>query len=623
MSASATSDKFVYRFTYFILVTAVLLYFMRNSLGIELADDGAFFLRYAENMLHGQFWVWNLGEKPVWGASDPLYPLLIAMVMKIGVSPVIAIEYSGMVMSAVAIALVAVSLARRVGIVSGVVLPMLAAFDAWVMYYSGAGLETPLTILLLAAGVWSLLEDSGELVVGIVAGLLCVNKLDLIPAGALLLVAQGFRWGRTPRLAIKVMVIIAAVWYGFAWAYFGAPVPNSFLTKALHQGAQQFSIDWTWFGRFVLLSGFHSWLVGFSLIAVYKGRKKYLPLFIFLGGILFVDLVAYTWKYPFEPYNWYCMPAVFSLLIMGAIGVQVAGEILGKYIDNCSQVIRYVFPVMIVGLIFSLYYHAEVKTKADIQSFTSNQEYDRSEAGRWVAKNTPRAFKVFTEWGNPSYYSQRYVLDGSFLNRKYENEDLIKKYRPEIIIMQNNPGSSPGAPVFAFNIDGGYTVVKVFDKTYRAGMGYFFAVLVRDDVVNQVRNIDPPRDLMKYVSDSVLGDQFGVLKTIASNSLFVHPGATTATHFKFDLSSFAHVTGQPSAIIDVSIAGNVPAAAIARGACNIHISISSGGSLLGQAVVTVGHPYKLAVNASKDSLIDVTVDNNGNPDTDWTIFSVH
>jgi len=48
-------------------IVLVLLFAMHYRLGMELADDGAFFLRYAENMLKGEFWVWNLGEAPVWG----------------------------------------------------------------------------------------------------------------------------------------------------------------------------------------------------------------------------------------------------------------------------------------------------------------------------------------------------------------------------------------------------------------------------------------------------------------------------------------------------------------------------------------------------------------------------
>ena len=43
---------------------------------------------------------------------------------------------------------------------------------------------------------------------------------------------------------------------------------------------------------------------------------------------------------------------------------------------------------------------------------------------------------------------------------------------PEIFILQNNPGSTPMNPVFAATKGENYRIVKVFDKTYLAGMDY-------------------------------------------------------------------------------------------------------------------------------------------------------
>lgn len=189
-------------------------------------------------------------------------------------------------------------------------------------------------------------------------------------------------------------------------------------------------------------------------------------------------------------------------------------------------------------LIFFATIRSEIFGTTNIKMFASHHEFDRAEAGRWVAENTPDTFVVYTMWGNPAYYSKRKVLDGSFLNRKFEDADLIKKYRPEVLILQNNPGSTPMNPVFAATKGENYRVVKVFDKTYSAGMDYFFVVLVREDVLGKVRNIDPPRDLMPFVSNIQLGDQFGILKPQGLETLFVHPGAVTATSFQFDASGY-------------------------------------------------------------------------------------
>ena len=104
----------------------------------------------------------------------------------------------------------------------------------------------------MVAALWVLLDRTLGLVVGLVAGLLMVNKLDLLPVGGALLLALWFREGRLLRLVFAVAGIMMAIWYGFAWWYFSAPVPNSFLAKALHQDNLPKTIDWNWFGHFVL-----------------------------------------------------------------------------------------------------------------------------------------------------------------------------------------------------------------------------------------------------------------------------------------------------------------------------------------------------------------------------------
>jgi hypothetical protein len=52
-----------------------------------LEDDAAFFLRYAENIAAGHGWRWNVEEPPVWGASAPLWPVPVALGIRLGLAP--------------------------------------------------------------------------------------------------------------------------------------------------------------------------------------------------------------------------------------------------------------------------------------------------------------------------------------------------------------------------------------------------------------------------------------------------------------------------------------------------------------------------------------------------------
>ena len=478
-------------FAFFAVSCVVYLVAIWARKGTELADDGAFFARYAENMAHGRFWVWNAGEPPIWGSSAPLYPLLPALLIKLGVAPVAALVRSGIVMGTVGLSIAGTALARRFGLIAGVVFVFLSALDTDSTYYVSSGLETPLTFLLLGLALWVLLErPQGDIrgraaawPLGVVAGLLLVHKLDLVPVGILLLLSVWTRDRRFPTRAAVTAGSMALAWYGFAWIYFGAPVPNSFLTKALHQSENPSSLDWTWFGETVL-SRPHMWALGLAPIALLFVRRATLPALIFLGGTAALHLIAYSNQYPFEPYDWYTLPSVFALIGMAAIGTQMFSNWVWARRGSYGRYLSVASTIVLMAVVLRSNLKDEQEHTRSIKLFLAYEEADRTDAGRWVDANTPKNFRVLTAWGNPAFYSHRYVVDASFLNRKYDDGLPTGSERPEVLVWQNNPGSTPEMMVFSNHIDVGYTAVRVFKQTYLAGADYFFVVLVRDDVLS-------------------------------------------------------------------------------------------------------------------------------------------
>ena len=248
-------------------------------------------MRYAENILRGEFWVWNTGEPPIWGASAPLYPLLIAIPMRLGVPASQAVVGTGMVLMSSALALTAAVLRSRLGWTAALAFVAFAALDSGLMYFGAAGLESPLTVLLLAIAVRAAIVPATPVVVGLVAGLLAVHKLDLAPAGALLLAAVWVRDGREPRVAAAVAALVAVAWYAFAWFMFDEIVPNSFVTKSLYQSTLPQTVDWRWFGTLVLLLGAHPWLVLLATRVPAIGPSG-LAITVLLAGTLGVHLFA-------------------------------------------------------------------------------------------------------------------------------------------------------------------------------------------------------------------------------------------------------------------------------------------------------------------------------------------
>jgi hypothetical protein len=589
--------------------------------GPELLDDGAFLLRYAENMLRGEFWVWNRGEAPVWGASAPLYPLLLALPLGLGVNPVMATAITGMILTALAFSLVAVALAHRFGLATGLAFVVFSALDSHVMYFAASGLESPLTFLLLGLAVWVLLGAAPAWALGLLAGLLAVHKVDLLPAAALLLVGGWVKDRRIPAKAAAVAVMVAGVWYSFAWIYFGTPLPNSFLTKIFHQDSLPKSIDWRWFGTFVLGAGLHPWLVALSAVAVAERRRSGWPLAVFLGGTLGIHLVAYTIKHPFEPYAWYAMPSVFALLVLGSVGTHSLARLLTTGMARWRPLALAGLQLLTVGVLARMDLPAERRTTAALREFSAYQEVDRAEAGRWVNEHTPPEFRVLTMWGNPAYFARRYVYDGSFLNRPYEAGDLLDRYRPEIAVVQGTPGSSPSRPEFPGLVDKGYEVVKIFDATHLAGMDNFFGVLARSDVADRVTDREAVVDLMRFVGTVELGDRLGLL-TVRGRQLFVHPGQSTPTTFEVDAAAFLREARRDRGELAAAMAPNVPARAIARGAANVKVTVMRDGRVVAEGVVRAGRPLSAPLDGTGSGRYRVVVDNNGSPDTDWLLISL-
>jgi hypothetical protein len=103
----------------------------------------------------------------------------------------------------------------------------------------------------------------------------------------------------------------------------------------------------------------------------------------------------------------------------------------------------------------------------------------------WVNRNIKENATVYTGWGLPGYYAHRYIYDFSFLNRKYEEVDLISKYKPDVLIHQgyisgnmktaqcNNPG--------LFDPHNDYHIIKTFTSHFNnTGADYCFFVAIRD-----------------------------------------------------------------------------------------------------------------------------------------------
>lgn len=479
------------------LIGLVLALFLR--VGPEVADDGAFFLRYAINMLQGEFWVWNVGEPPVWGASAPFYPFALLPALAMGLSPHGAVVATGIVLTSASLAFAAMMLTRKFGLTAGLFFYSVVVLDSRLMYWSVAGLETPLTLCLLTLALWVLLYDTRYWVIGMVAGALMVNKLDTAPLGFLLLAAVSIRDKKIPAISIGIAGATAILFYGFAWIYFGAPVPNSFLTKAFHQSHMS-KLDWGWFTSEVLYGGFRKLSLVLTLTCIVLLARERTParaLVFFVAGGIATHWAAYTYKYPFEPYVWYTLPSAFLMAAGGAIGLAVLWRLVAHKLQTASIFVSHsaLVAACLTGVALFIYcFRAEMPIGRHVSRMAAI-EIVRANAGRWVDLHVPKEYVLYSAWGNSALYANRHAIDGSFLNRRYEEGPVIKKFTPEVVILRNF-----GKSLLEFNIGGllgqddrnylkrNYVpVADCSNRSIETGWRVVsYAVLIRGDLARQI-----------------------------------------------------------------------------------------------------------------------------------------
>ncbi len=204
--------------------------------GPRTIDDAYITYRYARNLLAGEGFTYNPGER-VQGTTTPLYTLLMAGLGAISGGGAADFPVIAWLVNAAADALTCLLL-WRIGRRLGAEWPGLAAGLLWALApysvtFAIGGLETSLYVLLLTAAVWAHLTRRAPLAA------LCAALALLTRPDALLLAAplaldrllQARRGRRLSALEFACLLLPLFAWYGFAWAYFGSPIPHSVQAK--------------------------------------------------------------------------------------------------------------------------------------------------------------------------------------------------------------------------------------------------------------------------------------------------------------------------------------------------------------------------------------------------------
>lgn len=194
-----------------------------------MGDDAFITLRVIDNFVNGFGLRYNVIER-VQVFTHPLWLLLITPFYALTREAMVTTMLLSMLLSLGALWILAARIAKSIEY--GFVLVLVAVASRAVGHFSTSGLETPLTFLLLALFVWQLYRAERAWIPAGLAGLLLLNRLDLVvllgPVVAYLL----FRAHGINRVKVAVAAIFPVLaWMIFSLVYYGALFPNTAYAK--------------------------------------------------------------------------------------------------------------------------------------------------------------------------------------------------------------------------------------------------------------------------------------------------------------------------------------------------------------------------------------------------------
>jgi len=428
-------------------------------------DDVLYFYRYADNLAAGNGYRFNAEEPPVCGASAPLWPVVLAAGEWIGLD----VQQSSLawsvlfsVSAAILLGLVALRLSGPLGVLC--LAPLLSIYHLHTTWAT-SGMESPMTFLLVAAGLLLASGRGGWIALGLVGGLCLVHKVDLVPFG-LILLGGSFLWRRehAPR-ALALAVVLATAWYTFAWATFGSPLPNSFLRKLASDLPR---LPHSWFALSAFSIGGGALRAALAVVGFLMLRRR--PFVATLAAAqVGIPALAYTLRPPAEGFLWYVVAISPALALLAASGL--AGLLRARAGSEPGR-FQVALATLVVASLGAWLVHREYPFVDGWHGYLTTHHAPMRDAGVWVDRNMPADARVITRWGYATYYSHRFVYDGSSLNRRPGGEDLFAKYAPEVWITESFRPRTEFRPPWP------YVVVRVFEAP--SPSDYFVAVLVRD-----------------------------------------------------------------------------------------------------------------------------------------------
>ncbi|AKV01378.1 acyltransferase 3 [Labilithrix luteola] len=435
-----------------VALAAVLAWFNRF-----IQDDAFISFRYARHLAAGHGLVWNVGEPPLQGFTNPLWTLAIALGIRFGRDPVRLSQGLGLACFVIGLVLAGKLAARltkfrSLGIAVVLGLGLNASFNA----HATGGLETQSQAMFVVVVAWCVFRGctgpSARSSVGwfagasLAGGLALWSRLDsALLVGPLLLAALAqARRERSVRLALAAalpVTVLGASLAAFGWFVFHNLLPNTFYAKASGGDGTTLRSGFSYLFSFLTNYQFMP-LLALAVYPIYLGRDSLrCPPFL-VRALMFVAVVwgAYIVAVggDFMEYRLF-VPVLPLVAVLGTWLLSSRGERLVWGFTAASVVGSALFYARFAHLPF-VDEAGAVETVRGLDAHLTNHDQDWGEIGRGVrhalACDRDITIAVMAAGAIP-YYSDLRTIDMLGLS-----DPVIAR---EGVILGNRPGHRRGA----------------------------------------------------------------------------------------------------------------------------------------------------------------------------------
>mgnify|MGYP000942071604 FL=1 len=206
--------------------------------GPRIIDDADITFRYAQNILDGNGFVYNPGER-VLGTTTPFYTLLMALIGFFSGGSSARFDWISLILNTLAdsaTCLLLLRLGQNLGYrTAGIFAGLAWAVAPFSVTFAIGGLETSLFVFLMTATAAAYIEKR-SVMVSLCAILVLLTRPDAIILIGPLLIDRAWRAFKgihpVDPLEFSVFFLPGVFWFLFSSLYFGSPIPHSVSAKS-------------------------------------------------------------------------------------------------------------------------------------------------------------------------------------------------------------------------------------------------------------------------------------------------------------------------------------------------------------------------------------------------------